>query len=366
MKANEIIKKYLIHELSRGIIVNSKEYNIFMKIFGVGVFLAISYMIFPYLDTIALSCAFAYMAKPIFDKLKPYVGNSAAALICLMVFIFPIVIVGFIMLKELIQILQKLNIQSMDLQGMNIVGVVDKIINNFLSIFGYSYHMDNSTLLTFLSQTWSYISPHIQSTVVQLTMIPELAIKLMVILFMTYYFLRDGHRVKNAILSYVPEDYYGKTELFIRKLNESYTNLFIGNVLTSIAIGVISGFGYYLIGIPNAFILAVITGVFALLPIIGGWTVYIPISIYYIITGEVLKGVELLLFGSIFLSTMPDFVIRPLIVKKESDVHPALILVAFLIGPLTLGLAGFAIGPLIVGAFDALLKLKPMGNKTNH
>ena len=128
--------------------------------------------------------------------------------------------------------------------------------------------------------------------------------------------------------------------------------------MTSIVIGVISGIGYYIIGIPKAFILAVITGIFALLPIIGGWAVYIPISIYYIIIGEVLKGIELLIFGMVFLSSMPDFIIRPLIVKKESDVHPSLILIAFLVGPLTLGLGGFAIGPLIVGAFDAIWKVK--------
>jgi predicted PurR-regulated permease PerM len=341
-----------------GDIVNDKEFRTLMRIFGIAVFLAIIYMTFPYLDTLALSCAFAYMAKPLFDKIKVYVGSSAAALICLLVFIVPIVIVGFIILKELFLLVQQLNIQNMDLQSMNILGMINSILNDFLGIFGYSYYIDKETLLMISYQTWEYISPYMQDTIVQLTMIPELVIKLMVILFMTYYFLRDGHYTKNIILSHVPDEYYGKTELFLRKLNESYTNLFIGNVLTSMAIGVISGIGYYIIGVPNAFILAVITGIFALLPIIGGWTVYIPISIYYIITGEILKGIELLLFGAIFLSTMPDFVIRPTIVKKESDVHPALILIAFLIGPLTLGLAGFAVGPLIVGAFDAMWKLK--------
>ncbi len=343
--------------------MENNEFKIIMKIFGIFVFFSIIYMTLPYLDTLALSCAFAYMAKPLFDRIKPYVGNSLAALICLIAFIVPIVIVGFIMLKELFSILQHIDINNLNLQSINLVELLNNLLNNVLSIFGYSYHIDNATLMNILSQTWSYISPHIQSTVVQLTIIPELSIKLMIILFMTYYFLRDGHYVKKIILSYVPTEYYTKVELFLANLNESYKNLFIGNVLTSLAIGVISGIGYFIIGVPSAFILAVVTGVFALLPIIGGWTVYIPISIYYLITGDVVKGIELLLFGAIFLSTMPDFVIRPLIVKKESDVHPALILIAFLVGPLTLGLAGFAVGPLIVGAFDALIKLKLHENK---
>jgi len=356
-----VVINIIIYEnfLTMGDIVNSKEYYMIMRLFALGIFLSIIYMTFPYLDTLALSCAFAYMAKPIYDRIRPHVGNSAAALICLLAFIVPIVIIGFIIIREIIQLIQNLNIQSMDLQSMTIAEIINNVLNNFLGVFGYSYHIDNNTLLSILSQIWNYISPHIQSTIVQLTVLPELTIKLMVILFMTYYFLRDGHYIKDAILSHVPEEYYEKTEMFLRKLNESYANLFIGNALTSIAIGVISGIGYFIIGIPNAFILAVITGVFALLPVVGGWTVYMPMSLYYLLTGDIVKGIELLLFGGIFLSTMPDFVIRPLVVKKESDVHPALVLIAFLIGPLTLGLGGFAIGPLIVGAFDAMWKLKP-------
>ena len=338
--------------------MNNDEYRLLMKIFILVVFLSIMYMVYPFLDTLALSCAFAYMGKPIYDKIKPYAGNSIAALICLLVFIIPTVIVGYIVLKELVVFLQQINIQSIDLQSIDIVKSLNEVLYKISGIFGYSWQVDEKTLFEYLSQTWVYLEPYVKNSLSQIMILPEMVVKTMVVLFMTYYFLKDGHMVKKAILAQVPDKYHKETELFLNNLNESYKNLFIGNVLTSIVIGVISGIGYYIIGIPNAFILAVITGVFALLPIIGGWAVYIPISIYYIIVGEVLKGIELLLFGAIFLSTLPDFIIRPLIVKKESDVHPSLILIAFLVGPLTLGLGGFAIGPLIVGAFDAIWKVK--------
>ncbi|AEH07250.1 AI-2E family transporter [Methanothermococcus okinawensis] len=338
--------------------MNNEEYRLLMKIFVLGVFLAIVYMTYPFLDTLALSCAFAYMGKPIYDKLKPHTGNTLAAIICLLAFIIPTVIVGYIVLKELLIFLQQINIQSLNLQSMDTVERLNNLLYKVSSIFGYSWQVDEQTLSNYISQILSYLEPYIKNSLAQLMILPEIAIKTMIVLFMTYYFLKDGHVVKKAILAQVPDKYYEKTELFLNNLNESYKNLFIGNALTSIAIGVISGIGYYIIGIPNAFILAVITGVFALLPIIGGWTVYIPLSIYYLMTGEIVKGIELLLFGWIFLSTLPDFVIRPLIVKKESDVHPSLILIAFLIGPLTLGLGGFAMGPLIVGAFDALWRVK--------
>ena len=59
-----------------------------------------------------------------------------------------------------------------------------------------------------------------------------------------------------------------------------------------------------------------------------------------------------------FLSLAPDFVIRPRLVNHESSIHPAFALVAFLMGPLALGITGFALGPLIMGTFDAIFRVK--------
>ncbi|MBW9222959.1 AI-2E family transporter [Methanothermococcus sp. SCGC AD-155-K20] len=332
------------------------EFKMITRVFVLMIFLFMVYLIYPFFDAIALSCAFAYMGRPIYDLIKPYMGKSLAAIICLLVFIVPTVIVGLIALMDLVTYLSQIDIQN--LQNLNIINLLNYKLHSVSSIFGYSWHINEDTLMNYIFQIWAYFEPHIKGLVSQIMIVPMLIIKVMMILFMTYYLLKDGDMIKKVILSHVPDKFHQKTEVFLDKLNESYKNLFIGNALTSIAIGVISGVGYYILGVPNAFILAVITGIFALLPIVGGWTIYMPLSLYYLIMGEALKGVGLFIFGALFLSIMPDFVIRPLIVKNESDIHPSLVLIAFLIGPLTLGIGGFAIGPLIVGVFDALCKTK--------
>ncbi len=330
--------------------MNSNEFRVIMRIFVLIVFLSSIYMIWPFIDALAFSCAFAYMAKPIYDRLKPYLGKSLSALTCLLVFTIPTIIVGLMVLKSLLLFLLDLD--------------VNKILNDIVELFDYFGLQERiaANINIILSQTWEILKPTINSMLNQISILPQIIIKITMIFFMTYYFLKDGYRLKNVIMPNIPQAYCQKTAVFLNNLNDSYKHLFIGNAFTSIVIGIISGIGYYLIGIPNAFILAVITGIFALLPIVGGWAVYVPFSIYYLITGEVVKAIELFIFGVIFLSTMPDFVIRPMVVKKESDVHPVLILIAFLIGPLTLGLGGFALGPLIVGALDAVFKVKKYEN----
>ncbi|HID47116.1 MAG TPA: AI-2E family transporter [Methanococcaceae archaeon] len=331
--------------------MDSTEFKILTRIFVVSVFLLVLYLVHPFIDAIALSCAFAYMGKPIYDGLKRYFGRSLSALICLLIFILPTVVVGIVVLRDLAVFILQLDIQS-------IINSLNSILNEISKQIGYKFRIEEDRLIQHILLIWGYLEPHIRSIALQIMALPIIFLKVLVIIFLTYYFLKDGEAVKKVILSYVPREYYRATELFLNKLNQSYKNLFIGSALTSVVIGIIAAIGFYILEIPNAFILAILTGIFALLPVVGSWTVYIPLALYYILLGEVWKGIGILIFGLIFLTLLPDFLVRPLIVKNESSIHPALVLIAFLMGPLTLGLGGFAIGPLVIGAFDAIFRIK--------
>jgi len=332
--------------------MNTTEFRIVMRIFVVSVFLLVLYLIYPFIDVIALSCAFAYMGKPIYDGTRRYFGKSTAALISLLIFIIPTVVAGILVLRDLAAFILQANIQS-TINSLN--SILNKMSDHQL---GYISYINESTMIqNILLHIWTYLEPHIKALAFQVMSLPIVFIKVLVIIFLTYYLLKDGDVIREVILSHVPEEYYQKTKLFLDKLNESYKNLFIGNALTSIVIGIVAGIGYYILNVPNAFLLAVLTGIFALLPIVGSWTIYIPLTFYYILIGDVVKGIEIFAFGSVFLSLLPDFIIRPHIVKNESNIHPSLVLIAFLMGPLTFGFGGFAIGPLIIGAFDAICRI---------
>ena len=340
--------------------MNNDEFRLLFKLFVALVTLSLIYTVFPYLDVLALSCALAYMSKPVYDKLKPKFGSSLSSMICLLFIIVPMAIIGFIILYQILEFLQSLNLNQLDIQNLNLISLINYKLNYLSNILGYNIpiQLEEEKLSQYISLILSYLEPHISTAVSGLLLLPEIMIKLIMGVFITYYFLKDGHHIKNIILGNIPKKYHLTTQLYLKYLNESYQNLFTGTALTSVAIGIISFIGYFIFGVPNALLLAVLTGIFALLPIIGGWAVYIPISIYYLIIGDIYTAIGIFIFGWVFLSIAPDFVIRPAIVQKESDVHPVVVLLAFLVAPLTLGIAGFAIGPILFGAFDALFKVK--------
>ncbi|MFB6114757.1 MAG: AI-2E family transporter [Candidatus Nanohalobium sp.] len=87
----------------------------------------------------------------------------------------------------------------------------------------------------------------------------------------------------------------------------------------------------------------------ALLPLIAGFMVYGPVSLYYmLVASQPIKGGLILIYGIIFLQIMPEIFLRPYVGSKSLDEHPLIIFLGFIAGPLVLGLKGLILGPLIL------------------
>uniref|UniRef100_A9AB00 PurR-regulated permease PerM n=1 Tax=Methanococcus maripaludis (strain C6 / ATCC BAA-1332) TaxID=444158 RepID=A9AB00_METM6 len=326
--------------------MKENEYRFIMRIFVLVSFAAVLMIAVPFLDTIAFACAFAYMTEPFFNAVRRYTGRTIGAILSILMVTVPALSLVVLILTDVVEFLNTLDVQSL----------IDNTIQ-FVSYLGLQ-NIAQEDLNPILSELWTFLKPTINKMAEQIYGLPLLFIKGMITVFLTYYFLKDGHRFKDAIMPHVPEVYHVQTELFIRKLHEAYKNLFVVNALTAFTVGLISIAGFWAIGLPNPVTLGALSGILTLLPIVGGWTIYMPLSLYYIAVGMYSKAILLFGFGVIFLSLAPDFVIRPRLVNQESDIHPAIALVAFLMGPLALGVTGFALGPLIMGTFDAIFRVK--------
>jgi predicted PurR-regulated permease PerM len=75
---------------------------------------------------------------------------------------------------------------------------------------------------------------------------------------------------------------------------------------------------------------------------------YGPVGAYYLVFGDPIKGALILIFGVVVLNIMTEIFFRPFIGSKQMNEHPLIIFLGFLAGPLTLGLKGLILGPLIL------------------
>ncbi|AIJ05515.1 hypothetical protein JH146_0666 [Methanocaldococcus bathoardescens] len=305
------------------------------------------YIIWPFIDVLAYSCAFAYMALPIYNLLRKKFNKTISAGLAISIYILPIMIITIYALITFMEIVFSFNTKS-----------IEPYIDIILKLYNTSMlkGMINEQIFTkYIDEFVKYLINQFSGKIVDMG---YLLIKVIMILFITFYFLRDGDKARNLVISFVPKEYKEKMEIYLDYLHDSYKNLFISCVSLSVIITVLSYIGYLIVSVPYAELFAVMTGIFALLPILGGWMVYILIAIYYFLTHDYTKAIFMFIYGEIFLSIAPDFVIRPYLVKKEVDIHPVLVVIAFLMAPLSLGFSGFAIGPLVVGALNAFYLAK--------
>ena len=97
---------------------------------------------------------------------------------------------------------------------------------------------------------------------------------------------------------------------------------------------------------------AVLMAFLSLLPAIGAAVVWLPVAIYFLVTGAIWQGVALIAFGVLVIG-MVDNVLRPILVGKDTQMPDYVVLISTLGGMGLFGLNGFVIGPAVAALFIA-------------
>ncbi|MCC6803345.1 MAG: AI-2E family transporter [Anaerolineae bacterium] len=105
-------------------------------------------------------------------------------------------------------------------------------------------------------------------------------------LFVSFLVLLDIPTTQRTISRQVPVGYQREFALLIHKMVHVWNGFFRGQVLIGFAIGVLTFIQLSWMGIPNTFILAVITGTISLIPTIGGIIALVPLGLIPLIQGS--------------------------------------------------------------------------------
>jgi predicted PurR-regulated permease PerM len=116
--------------------------------------------------------------------------------------------------------------------------------------------------------------------------------------------------------------------------------------------GALGGIAFWFLGIQGALLWAVLMAFLSLLPAIGAAVVWLPVAIYFLVTGAIWQGVALIVFGVIVIGLV-DNVLRPILVGKDTQMPDYVVLISTLGGMALFGLNGFVIGPAVAALFIA-------------
>lgn len=177
---------------------------------------------------------------------------------------------------------------------------------------------------------------------------------LSVMLYLTWFLLRDGKSLDRQIRAAVPLRSDIRDTL-IQHFVVVVRATMKGTVVVAIVQGLLGGIIFWALGIEGALLWGVLMGLFSLVPAVGTAIIWIPIAAYLLLTGSIWEGSILVACGVLVIG-MVDNVLRPILVGSDTRMPDFVILIATLAGLELFGLNGFIIGPVIAALFIAVWK----------
>ena len=126
-----------------------------------------------------------------------------------------------------------------------------------------------------------------------------------------------------------------------------------GIVGTNLVQGVLSGAGFWVAGVPGAFLLGFLCFFLTMLPLAPTF-VWLPSSVWLFYNGSTGMAIALALWSFIIFNPLEN-VLRPYLISRGSDLPILLILLGMLGGLAAFGLLGIFVGPTILAVGYGLL-----------
>jgi predicted PurR-regulated permease PerM len=170
-----------------------------------------------------------------------------------------------------------------------------------------------------------------------------------------YYLLLSADALWKRLRPIIPFSAGGAEELRKRFGLVTQATL-LGIAATGLAQGTTIGVAFWLVGLPNPVVWGTATAVASIFPILGSGLVWGPGVIVLIVGHRYGAAIALALVGGLIASNI-DNVIRPLVYRRVSGVHPMATLVGAFAGVELMGLIGLLMGPLAISYLFELLDL---------
>lgn len=300
-------------------------------------------MLKPFLGWILGALLLAFILMPLQDRFSKYIGSQISAFSLILLSIV-LVSVPFALIFGAVATDARDAIG--DVNSSTIIDT-DNVERMILERTGQEVDLD-SQIQSALS---NFVDTTIGSASRALSVITSLSLGISVMLFLLYYLLKDGKGFTSYLKDTVPlpDDILDKLE---RKTYITTWAVIKGHILVAIIQGAIAGIGLWLTGIPNYIFWTFVMVLLAFIPIIGAFIVWGPASIYLFMIDRPIAGIFLLAYGATVVSFTDNF-LRPILVDRGADIHPAVILIGVLGGVYVFGAAGLFIGPIVFGVLKA-------------
>ena len=315
-------------------------------------------LIQPMITILLGSALFAYIAFPLYKKIVKEKSRKSLSIILSLLIVFIIILIPFAFLtleitKQGFSLYNSLsnNIEKGALFGISctsteselclLLNQAEKFSLERLSKYGFDNKLEEF-LLFFKEKLSKFVLS-----------IPLLIAKIFLTLVLAYFILSDWENILKKTVDLIPMRTETKDKLIKQFGDITYTVIY-AQLFVALVQGFVGAIAFYLLGVPFAMVWGVVMAFCALIPAIGTAIIWVPASLYLILSGSfshnyfVLgKGIFLFVYGVLVISTIDNFLLAK-IVHKKAKISQIIVIVGVIGGFSLFGVVGIFIGPILL------------------
>lgn len=195
-----------------------------------------------------------------------------------------------------------------------------------------------------------------------LSALPSKIFDFFVMIFLMFFLLADGKMLFQKVINFFPMKIEHEKYL-LASLKETTDAVVFGQVSIALLQGILALAGFWIIGVKHAVLLGALVAFLGVIPFFGPTLVWVPLTLYYVLTGIdagsntlIIKGIIIAAYGALVLSAV-ESLLKPKIIGDKAKLHPAIVFLGIIGGLSLFGFIGFFLGPIILGVLTALIKI---------
>ncbi len=308
-----------------------------------GLIVLASLIVLPFMIAIISAYILAYMARPLFLRMKTMTNPNLSALACVGVAVLVVVIpIGLVTIGMVNQ--------SGDFASQANIAHYLQILaaHPFLKGFNLDPIAMQSSLNDLIGGTTASL----------LASLPNLGVGLVITLIGMYYILTSWDVLSTELTKHIPSS---NKDRIIKELGETTQVILYGTLSMAVLEFVLSLVGFTLLGVEGSLILASVIFVLAFIPSIGPMMVWLPLALFYVAGQDYPIALGVTFIGLILTIGIEIFLFGKWI-GDRTPIHPFVMMIGVIGGINLFGIFGFIFGPLILAsALDVVRGAMPSG-----
>lgn len=287
---------------------------------------------------IIISGLFYYILRPVvklFSRPK-FMNRSIAiivvyALFTLLIFLFVQLVGG-----KIVDQVQQLSNQFPQ-KVENTIDQTKELIkeNNFGML---SVEEIKQKAITYLSDLAQKIGDNLTAIIGAIT---SVATVLILVPFILFYFLKDGHKLLPYLLNFIPNKHLSEGESILKDIDRTLAAYILGQLTVGLVDGTLMYIGYMIIDLDYAIVLALFVVITAVVPLIGPALGVLPAILIALIQDPVMVLYVLIIL--LIVQQLEGNLVSPAVFGKRLQLHPLTIILLLVVAGALYGFVGILI-----------------------